>query len=309
MQEFSLMAATRAIESAMPFMLYRLLTLLGRALALLFGALAGAGSFIAFASFSKNPAAFGNIGALLGFAGVAYVLHKLRPDLLFNMEAGHLTLMAEQVRSGSLPAGWAQVDKAKQAAADRFEKGAVFYPLKDTLARALGALPVHYCGLVYRFNQLPVGKPLAWIVGRIVRADALAILVAHCADNASNNPWLSASAGVFRASRQFDRLLRYRLQCLLFELTGFIALFALLLYPIDWAVSGLPLDIGYWRYLFALVFAYSLTATFFQPIATMAMTSVYLQGAEAEPVPSSAERAALADQSEAIRRILAEAER
>ncbi|QSA95759.1 hypothetical protein [Methylococcus sp. EFPC2] len=309
MPEFSLLAATRAIESAMPFVLYRLITLLGGALALLFGALGGAGTFIAFASFSKNPAAFANVGAVLGFAGAALLLHKLRAELLFKVEAGHLTLMAEQLRGANLPAGWAQVDQAKRAAADRFEKGAVFYPLKDTLATALSALPAHYSGFVYRLQANPAGKPLAWITGRIVLADALAILAAHCADNASNNPWISARGGVLRLARQFDRLLRQRLQCLVFELLGFISLYALLLYPIDWAVSDLPVQIGYWRHVFALVFAYSLTATFFQPIATMAMAPAYAQGKEAEPVPTSAERAALAEQSDAIRRILAEAER
>lgn len=309
MPEFSLLAATRAIESAMPFVLYRLIMLLGGALALLFGALGGAGTFIAFASFSKNPAAFANVGAVVGCAGVALLLHKLRAELLFKVEAGHLTLMAEQLRGGKLPAGWAQVDQAKRAATDRFEQGSVFYTLKDTLADALNALPTHYCGYVRRLRQNPLGKPAAWIIGRLVRSDALAILAAHCADNATNNPWISAQAGVLRLARQFDRLLRYRLQCLLFESAGFIALFMLLLYPIDWAVSDLPVHIGYWRYLFALVFAYSLVATFFQPIATMAMAPAYAQGKEAEPVASSAERAALAEQSEAIRRILAEAER
>jgi hypothetical protein len=306
MKDFSLMAATRAIESAMPFVLYRLTIHLGLTLALLIGTLVGAGTFVAFASFSAKPAAFAGAGAVFGFLGVAYLIHKLRGELLFNVDAGHLTLMGEQAKGTRLPEGKAQIDLARQDAARRFENGVNFYRLRDTLAAALGALPNHYSSFAYRFRNQSFGTWIARLIGLLARGDAEALLVAHCASDAAN-PWQTARAGLIRAARHFDTVLRYRLQASLFEWVGLAALFALLLYPVDWAVSGLPVDVGYWRYVFAFTFAYSLTASFFQPIATMAMSQMYRQLLSTDLAYSEAELDALRDQSDAIQRILDEA--
>jgi len=306
MKDFSLMAATRAIESAMPFVLYRLAIYLGLTLALLIGTLVGAGTFVAFASFSAKPAAFAGAGAVFGFLGVAYLIYKLRGELLFNVDAGHLTLIGEQAKGTRLPEGKAQIDQARKDAARRFENGVNFYRLRDTLAAALGALPGYYSSFTYRFRNQPFGTLLARLIGLLVRSDAEAILAAHCASD-TDNPRQTARAGLMRAARHFDTVLRYRLHATMFEWIGLAALFAILLYPAGWVVSGLPVDVGYWRYVFAFTFAYSLTASFFQPIATMAMSQMHRQLLSTDLEYSEAELDALCDQSDAIQRIFDEA--
>lgn len=306
MKDFSLMAATRAIESTMFFVLYRLAIHLGLTMALLFATLAGAGTFIAFASFSAKPLTFAGAGAVFGFLGAAYLIYRLRAELLFNVEAGHLALMGQHAKRARLPEGKAQIDEAKQAAARCFGDGQSFYRLKDTLSNALSALPGQYSSIGYRFRNRPYGKPLAGAIGLLARGETQAILIAHCASD-STNPWASARAGIIRAARHFDSLLRYRSLAALFELAGLAALFILLLYPVNWAVSGLPFDVGYWRYVFAFAFACSLSASFFSPIATLALSQPYLRLMSSPLEFSDAELAALAEQSEAIRAILAEA--
>ncbi len=110
MWNFNLLAATRTVEAAMPFILYRLAVCLGIAVASLFAALAGAGTFIAFTSFSAKPGSVASFGAALGLAAFGYLLYRFRAVLFFNIKAGHLALLAKLAQGEKLPQGKAQID-------------------------------------------------------------------------------------------------------------------------------------------------------------------------------------------------------
>jgi hypothetical protein len=302
MWDFSLLAATRSIETSMPFVLYRLLVYLGVGLAYLLGTLAGAGTLIAFASFSANPIAVANFGGILSFIGIALLVHQLRGLLFFGVKAGNLALLAEQARGVKLAEGWAQVDYAKQAAAQAFPSPALFFEVSRSTGQALQALPSTHWRPLAGLKPPALARVADFLAGCLVRSGAHASLILHFLKN-RENPWQSAQTALVFQARYFAELLKYRLYTLLFEYLGLLAAIVLMLYPINAAASALPAAVGAWRFVFALVFGWSLKAAFFEPIATAAMAGLYLKLAEREPPATEAEIGTLAEQSPAFRSI------
>jgi hypothetical protein len=80
-----------------------------------------------------------------------------------------------------------------------------------------------------------------------------------------------------------------------------------MLYPLESAASMLPVGIGVWRYVFALIFAWSLKAAFFEPIAITALAGLYADLARSADAGSAAEKQALRESSPAFAEIEAKA--
>jgi len=302
MWDFNLLAATRSIEASKPFLLYRLMVYLGVGLAFLLSALAGAGTAIAFASFSTNPSALASLGAILGFAGCGFFLYKQRAGLFFNVKAGHLALLAEQSRGGKIPESKAQVDYAKQAAAQRFASPSDFLEVSQSIVQAMKALPQKYWRALHGVKNETIAKILDLIAGRIAASCDQAILALHFLRD-GDNPWKSAQTGLILQARHFSWLLKNRLYSLLFEYIGLLAAFALILVPVSRAAALLPIGMGVWRFVIAFILAWSLKAAFFQPIATAAMASLYFKLAEKEASESEGEIEELSRYSDAFRKI------
>lgn len=299
MWNFSLLAATRSIETSMPFVLYRFMIFLAISLAFLFATLAGAGTMIAFASFSANPTALANLGALLGFVAVGVLIYKFRGAALFNAKAGTLALLVEQTRVAKLPEGKAQIEFAKKAAAQRFTSSS-FFEVGDALRKALSSLPAPACPVLDKIGNATLRRGIDWLTRKLAGACTLSIMALHFMSEAGN-PWKSAELGLLIQSSNAASLLKFRLYGLLFELTGMIGAFVLLLYPVNAAISLLPVDVGLWRYIFAAAFAWTLKGAFFSPIATAAMAQLYLAQYHHLPDDADAQCAALAGQFEAVR--------
>jgi hypothetical protein len=305
MWNFNLLAATRTVEAAMPFMLYRLIICLGTAFASLLAALVGAGSFIAFASFSAKPGSVANIGAALGLAAFAFIVYRFKTGLYFTIEAGHLALLAELAQGKKLPQGKAQIELARSKAGAIFASPAAFQDLRDTASRALDTMPTQHCQMLNQMANRQAAAILSRVAGKMTQTDALALLALSFKDGAGN-PWQAIRDGLLAHTRLFDLLRKNRLYLLAFKYIGLTAAFLLMLYPVDSAVGLLPVDVGLWRYVFALIFAWSLKAAFLEPIATTAMAGLYFNLPKANA--SATEMAELASQSEAFKQIMQKAE-
>jgi hypothetical protein len=288
MWDFSLLTATRSIEASMPFLLYRLMVYLGVSLGYLLAALAGAGTAIAFASFSANPTAMASFGAVIGFIACGVLLHKLRADLFFNVKAGHLVLLTEQVKGLKLPEGKAQIELAKQSALQRFSSPSVFFDLSHSTRQVLTALAGNYWPYLHTVKNGLVAKCFAFVAGRLAATNDQAILALHLLQD-GDNPWRSAQTGLILQTRHFPWMLKNRLYLLFFESLGLLTAFTVILVPITNIAAALPISVGVWRFVFALVFAWSLKATFFEPIATAAMTRLYSELAAREETATDVE--------------------
>jgi hypothetical protein len=302
MWDFNLLAATRAVEAAMPFMLYRLAVCLGVAFACLFAALAGAGTLIAFASFSAKPASVASLGAALGLGAFGYLLHRFRAGLFFNIKAGHLALLARLAQGEKLPQGKAQIELAKQDAERIFPSAAGFLEISEAARQVLQALPARHCpflgGLANKTLAALLGRLAGWLAGTADQA-----LLSLCFAAGQNNPWRAVRAGLVLHVRHFDSLSKNRGYLLAFEYLGLLAAYAAMLYPADSAAAMLPVDVGAWRYVFALIFAWSLKAAFLEPIATTALAGLYFDLAKRGNGASGAEAQELAAWNEAFRKI------
>ena len=304
MANINLLTATRSVEATMPFMLYRLAVCLGTALAALFAALFGAGTFIAFASFSAKPGSVGNVGAVLGLAAFAYLIWRFRAYLFFNIQAGHLALLAELSKGTKLPQGKAQVDLAKAKAAQLFPSASGFHEISEAAKSVLQALPARRCPWVARLANRELAGHLGRAEGWVARSGGQALLSLIFL-NLDKNPWASVRLGLILQAKHFDTLSKSLLAVLAFQGLGLIAAYFAMLYPVDSAVSLLPasVNVGWWRYAFALIFAWGLKAAFLEPIATAALADVYAKLASQDDGAGDAEAKELEECSEAFRKI------
>lgn len=290
MWDFDLIAATRTLEKSMPFVLYRVLLCLGVGFGFLFSTLVGAGTLIAFASLSKNASALGPVGAMLGFLGFAYLCFRLRVFWLRHAQLPQLGLLAELSKSNDLPAGAAQIDYAKRLTAKAFPSTSALARL-DRLARmTLGDM-----------IQGPVTEKLAG-VPRLVRSGAWVARRLFARNDRTLLAWfLRTGTGSIAASlrqglpifwRHLPLLLRNRGYAFAFEWLGFAAVYPLLVIGFSDLVTGLPVDLGFWVHLFALVFAWVFKAGFLEPIAEAAMMQVYFPRAAEGPDPEAVQHLA-----------------
>ncbi len=287
----------------MPFMLYRLAVCLGIAFACLFAALAGAGTFIAFASFSAKQGGMANFGALVGLVGLAYFLYRFRVGLLFNMKAGHLALLAELAWGEKLPPGKQLIELAKQKASQRFPKEVEFFEIDESVKQVLNSLPAKHCPYLGKITNQALADIFVKVAGYFAQTCDQALLCL-CFVAKETNPWESVRGGLALHLRHFDMLSKNRIFLLGFEYLGLLLAFFAMLYPVGSAVSILPVDVGVWRYVFAFIFAWSLKAAFLEPIATTALAELYFDLAKREGGPTGAELKELESGSEAFRTIV-----
>jgi len=304
MWNFKLLAATRTVEATMPFMLYRLAVCLGTAAASLLAALIGAGTLIAFASFSAKPGGVASFGAALGLGAFAFLVYRYRGRLFFNIQAGHLALLAELARGAKLPQGKAQIELAKQKASQIFPSPLVFLDLSETAKQVLRALPAKHCPFLGHLPNRQAYAAFLPVAGLLAQTGEQPLLALSFRDG-QTNPWQAVRDGLIAHVRHFDLLTKNRLYLLAFEYLGLAAAYLAMLYPTDSAAALLPVDVGVWRYVFALIFAWSLKAAFLEPIATTALAGLYFD--LAKPGGNAAESQALEGDSEAFRKIIQKA--
>lgn len=293
MSNFSLLAATRTIEKSMAFVLYRFALCFGTGLGFLFATLAGAGTFVGFGSLAKNASAFGPFGAVLGFAGFGYLLYKFSGYWLRTVQAPLLALLADQAKGKTLPTGGALVNFAKQRVADVFPSTA---SLSEQDAQVRAGLAGMVTAAAPAGGESLQTKALGFLFAR----NHQTILAWHFFTGGSDFQ-ASAEAGLAAHQQNYSALLKYRLYATVFEVVGFIAAYPLLLIGIEKMVSGIPINMSFWPYLFAGVFSWSLVAAFFESISEAALLDAFLPMVPkvADPEPEAVAAPVEADAGEA----------
>ena len=288
MWDFNLLAATRTIETSMPFVVYRLLICLGAALGFLLATLAGAGTFVGFGSLARNALALGPFGAVAGFAVFGFLMYKIRPVWLHVVKAPQLALIADQAKGTALPTGKALIEYAKRRQMECFPSTSALFELdqhiQDTLKDIAAFRPL---GLI-KLDHPQARKYLTEAEKRLSALNHQTLLAWHFYSG-SDNPWRTATQGLALVDRHFAALTRNRLTITVFSWMGFLAAYPLLLAGIQGLVSGIPVNLSFWPYVFAGVFAWALKAAFFDAIAEAAMTQCFfpLASQEAGVAPSA----------------------
>lgn len=304
MWDFDLLAAVRAIEKSMAYVLYRLMICLGAALGYLLATLAGAGTLVGFGSLTKNALALGPVGAVLGFALFAWLMYKLRPTWLNAVNVPQLALLADQAKGVELPTGKAQVEFAKRRGTECFPSTTRLFELDEAIRQTQKDMAdLHPCPRL-SVNQPQIKHYLDLALRQLAALNHQTLLAWHLYSDA-DNPWRSASVGLSVQDRHFASLTNNRLAATLFAWLGFAAFYPLLLGGIRMLVAGIPIDMSFWPLVFAGVFAWALKTAFFDAIAETAMLQVFFPLAR-QPNGSD-HREALQLHSTAYRQILEKA--
>ena len=273
MSEFNLLAATRTLERSMPFVLYRFMVSFGIALGYLLATLAGAGTLVGFASLGKNASTMGPFGAVLGFAAFAFLMYKFRPRGFHGVKVPHLAVLAAQAKGETLPLGKALVEFAKQRSAQSFPSVSSLWEVDRNLRNALAEIagPAD----VATANNPRRGKFLTVAVRALYAKNDQSILAWYFYSGADN--FSEAAEAALAAQKQgYKALLRDRIYATVFEVLGFAAVLPLLSIAFLKLVADIPMDVGFWPYVFGAVFAWSLKAAFLEPIAEAAIMANFI---------------------------------
>ena len=275
MWNFNLMAATRTIETSMAFVLYRLLICLGAALGYLFATLGGAGTLVGFASLSKNASSIGPVGAIVGFLLFAFLMYTIRAFWLNTVKAPQLAVIADNASGKQLPHGKALIDYAKLRQAESFPSSSELFELdkltRSTLESIATSKPAANLSKVPTQLQQVLG-----VLWRRLSALNHQTLIAWHFYSGSKNPWKSIAEAIAITNRNYLMIMKNRGYVTAFSWLGFIASYPLLLIGIEKLITGIPINMSFWPYVFAGVFSWALKAAFFDAIAEAAMLQAFL---------------------------------
>lgn len=300
MWDFDLMAAVRAIEKSMAYVLYRFAICLGAALGYLLATLAGAGTLVGFGSLAKNASSLGPLGAIIGFALFAWLMYKLRPTWLNAVNVPQLALLSDQERGEMLPGGKALIEYAKRRQTECFPSTSRLFELDETIRQVQGDMAdLHPCPKLP--NESPKLRDYAMRLARFLSGRNHQTLLAWHFHTGQTNAWSTVAGGLAVHERHFTRMTKNRLFATLFSWLGFLAAYPLLLAGIRILVDGIPINMSFWPYVFAGVFAWAIKAAFFDAIAEASMLQVFFPLARSEATDGQDE--ALLQHSSAYRRM------
>lgn len=270
MWEFNAIAALRTLENSMAYVLFRFGLCLGAAVGALLLTLAGAGTLVGFASLAKNASAIGPIGASLGFLLFGLMLLKLRTVWLRGVDLPHLALLAKQWERVTLPSGKALIAFAHALRDQAYPSGARL----EVLTSNIKAVQSH---LALENNQLWIERfptslqPAAKLAVSALAAKGHRVTLAWYFSSHLTSPELSARASLAVEARHGNLLLKNRLAALALTWIGFILAYPLVLKGIEILTSDIPIQMGFWPFVFAGVFAWALKAAFLDPLAEAAL--------------------------------------
>lgn len=275
MPQPQLLTATRILERTMPATARRLLVYGAIALSYLLSIPLGAGTFYGLASFARNPGAWAQLGAILGFIACIYAVHRVRPALFHRVDLIHLAAMVKRLTGQDLPSGREQLDYLHQFTQKLFpsakESFACYLKIRRFAFEAFANLPPGS-----QLSRLP--QPLAFWLQKGLTAGLLgfsaeAILALAIRENRLGD--LRRGAAVF--CEGYREIFRYALILSAFLYGLSLIAFWLLLKPVEWVDAALPSELGLWQYVFALILTYWIKAAFLNPIVIAAMTITLLQ--------------------------------
>lgn len=293
MSSLDLMAGTRAIEKSMPFVVFRLLISMGAALGFLFATLAGAGTLVGFGSLTRNALALGPVGAIIGFALFGFLMYRLRPLWLDVVKAPQLALLADQAGGAMLPSGRALVDHAKRRQAECFPSRSSLFELDEQIRQTLRDMAASQpAALPEGLKQSALAPWLARAVQGLSALNHQTVLAWHFRSG-SDCAERSAVEALTIAQANQAALLRNRLYASAFAWLGALAAYPLLLIGIQKLVADIPINLSFWPFVFAGVFAWAIKTAFFDAIVEAAMAQWFFPRVAQGAHPGAAEALAL----------------
>ena len=281
MWDFDLMAAIRAIEKSMAYVLYRLGLCLGVAFGYLMATLGGAGTLVGFGSLEKNAISLGPIGAVIGFVAFAFLMTRIRTFWLRIVDLPQLGILADQWDGRMLPTARALLNYAKERLDGAYASTLRLNDLDLAVRDVLTDLSrLHPCPKFSGAEGYPA-QFILQLTARVSRLNHRTLLAWHFMSG-HQDPWRSAAEALEVYDRHFSTMVRNRAILMAFTWLGFFTALPLLHKGIEILVSDIPIHMGPWPLVFGGVFSWAIKAAFFDAIAEAAMLDYFFPIARRE---------------------------
>lgn len=274
MWDFDLMAAIRATEKSMAYVLYRLGLCLGVAFGYLMATLGGAGTLVGFGSLEKNAISLGPVGAVIGFVAFAFLMTRIRSLWLRIVDLPQLGILADQWDGKMLPTARALLSYAKERLEGAYPSTSGLNDLDLSIREVLSDLSKSHPCPKFANTEGLAAKIQLQITARTSALNHRTLLAWHFMSG-HQNPWQSAAEAIEVYDRHFSALLRNRAILTVFSWVGFFTALPLLQKGIEILVSDIPIHMGPWPLVFGGVFSWAIKAAFFDAIAEAAMLDYF----------------------------------
>jgi hypothetical protein len=238
--------------------------------------LVGTGIGLMFYAVDVQSSLLTQIGTVIGLGVCGYFAHKLRGSTLVPERTGHVRVLVEQLDQAAVFEGKTQLEKAQKTTADYFGDIFKLAELERSIRCTLQDIFTDRLQTQrYAFNNARVKTVLDTLVGILVAFVAEVILAFYIKNRGSESPGTTCKLALTLFAQKLDELIKPIWMLNLFMFTGFFICYALLLYPINWATDLLPVSVGIWKYVLALIFAWGIKAVFMESIAVAALIPVF----------------------------------
>ncbi len=288
MWDFEIGKVTGLLLKTLPFLIFRLAIYLGIAVGYILVTGIGAAMGYFMTSFGDEPGGGAGIGGLIGFGVASAALYWFREYVLYLVKAGHIAVLVELFDGKELPGGKGQIEYAQTKVRERFAEASLLFGL-DRLIKGILRAVNRTLFSIAAFLPIPGLEGLVGIVNKIVNVSLTytdEIIIAHNFRTRSDNPWQSSKDAIILYAQNYKSMLKNAFFLMLFMYALTFVIFLFVLGPVAGLMSIFPGNLGFWSFLLAIIFAWSLKAAVLEPFAITAMMQVYFREVEGqEPNP------------------------
>jgi len=207
--------------------------------------------------------------AVGGFGAIAYWLKRY---VLYLLKAGHIAVITELIKRGSLPEGVNQVDYGKGIVKERFGEVTALFAIDALVTGVLRMISRAIIGIT---NLIPIpgldkiGRVITAIINRALTYIDEAIF-SYTLLTGSTNPWASARTGIVLYGQSWKPLLKSAFKIWLVGQLAWFAAFLVLLLPTYGLMLLMP-DASFILGIMAAILALIVVSAFYEPLALVYM--------------------------------------
>lgn len=309
MFDFRILRATQVVEKTMAYTIYRLALYLGLSFGFVVATIAGVGMGLMVGAFFRESVFFISVTAIAGFAAFGAVLYFSRGSWLYRVKAPHLVIINESMDERVVQHGWSQVVYARQLVNSRFEGASdlrcLYEAIQGFLLDLVETRTERGSKLLQGLARLP-----GFVRERLVLFPLCGIaevILSCCFRHRDQSVSVAVGDAMAVCARNFRVLLRNVLALFALNILASLAVYMLVLAPVGWLEELLPVAIGGWKYVLALLLVWPVKAAVFDPVVSAAMIDLFERVADSQPVDTPF-RSGLAGDSEIFAQLLAEAD-
>ncbi len=283
MTQFSLLAGIQLVEKSITYTLYRQFVWIGLCLAYIAAILSGTGTLLALSAVGIEGSGIGTVGGVFGFIALSLALYTLRKTVFLPIRAGHLCAMLNNIKNIKQDEK-KSVELSKKKAKARYKKPATLLKMEQNIRAVLVDLYRKNNGIERKGEEnlwltKIIDSTLSYFIGFLAE-----VILAYGFDKKELPFKRACRDGLILFAQNEQKYFRLALICWAFMLLTYLASACLLIYPVSWLTELLPVSVGIWNLIVAMILAWGIKATYLESTCVAALLLVFLDFAEKHPV-------------------------